>query len=436
MANEWLLGLRPRVDSPIAVASCCTRATVAAAEAELGPGAVAWAIEVAAHAVDAALGRVSGLEKLRDPRDLLRAGCEACVLTVLRGLKQELPAERLQVPAEGLTGVRDMVRAEVPLDRILRLVWTCHVYTYEALLAAVEEAGEPDCSAGAVRRLTDLAFAYLDAVTENGAKEYAAEQERWLGTVMAARRGVIDEILAGHLVNTAEAEAVLGSGLTHYHQAIVLWAVPQEPARSSASAQRLRRVAQAMAHALCADNVLTVPGVESAVWAWLSWKQPPPVGVAAAMREVLPAELRVAVGPVGRGLEGFRRTHLCARQAQRISRLGAEQPVCEYTEVAVVSLLTAGPEHVHWFVEDQLGALAGVSAKLAELRETLRLYLTFGRSRIAVAEQMHIAANTVAYRVKRAEGILGRALVDDELQLRLALEIVNLLPDEFSIKAK
>jgi len=55
------------------------------------------------------------------------------------------------------------------------------------------------------------------------------------------------------------------------------------------------------------------------------------------------------------------------------------------------------------------------------------LFPPAGLPRIAAAERLHIAPTTVAYRVRRAEALLGRTLGDDKLPLRLALEISNRL---------
>lgn len=430
MPNDWMVGLRPSEGSRSLV-PCSAPATVAVAEAELGHAPVLWATEVAARATDKVLEQITGLDRLRAPREQLRAVCESCVLTVLRGLRQDLPATRIMVPIEQMTGVRDLVRLEIPLDRLVRMMWTSHVQTYEALLEALEQTVEQDQWASTTRRVTDLTFAYLDALTESATSEYEAERQRWLGSVVAVRRRMIDEILAGHPVHATQAEDVLGVRLRHQHCAVVLWAVDDNTTQSPTALDRLRRVATSMAQTLSAPNLLMVPGDESALWAWLSWKEAPPHDAVALMNEVLPPDLRAAVGSLGHGREGFRRSHLRAREAENLARAGAEGHVFDYAELSVVSLLSARREQARWFVEDHLGALAGTDPKAAELRETLRLYLAFGRSRTAAAQRLHVAPTTVAYRVKRAEEVLGRELGDDELDLRLALELTGRLPDEF-----
>jgi DNA-binding PucR family transcriptional regulator len=78
-------------------------------------------------------------------------------------------------------------------------------------------------------------------------------------------------------------------------------------------------------------------------------------------------------------------------------------------------------------MREVLGPLAVPGPKTAEIRETLRLYLAHGRSRALAAEELFVAPNTVAYRVKRAEELMGRPLPQDHLPVRLALEISRII---------
>ena len=62
-----------------------------------------------------------------------------------------------------------------------------------------------------------------------------------------------------------------------------------------------------------------------------------------------------------------------------------------------------------------------MSANTAALRATLKSYLDNERSLAASAAQLHIAKNTVLYRVRKAEQLLGRPLHQDRLRLSVAL---------------
>jgi len=134
--------------------------------------------------------------------------------------------------------------------------------------------------------------------------------------------------------------------------------------------------------------------------------------------------LQVAVGPISVGPAGLRRSLLGARAAWH----SAESCTgwCTYEDVSsVISLLTKDDEHTGWFAEEVLGELGGSSPWHATLRETLRLYLATGHSRQQVADAMYINRNTVAYRVQKAIQLLGRPIVEDDFEVRLALEIAR-----------
>lgn len=57
-------------------------------------------------------------------------------------------------------------------------------------------------------------------------------------------------------------------------------------------------------------------------------------------------------------------------------------------------------------------------------------YLDCGRSLARAGERLHVARNTVAYRVKKAERILGRELQDHRLELECALRLIECLAEQ------
>jgi DNA-binding PucR family transcriptional regulator len=82
------------------------------------------------------------------------------------------------------------------------------------------------------------------------------------------------------------------------------------------------------------------------------------------------------------------------------------------------------PNKAQWYCEDVLGRLLTDNDRTRELRETLRIYLHCERSPQSAAERLHIARNTVTYRVHRAEELLGHP-ISDPMELLLALEIAH-----------
>ena len=81
------------------------------------------------------------------------------------------------------------------------------------------------------------------------------------------------------------------------------------------------------------------------------------------------------------------------------------------------------------FVARELGALAGAGESVAMMRHTLKCYLDRDRSLAGTAAHLHVARNTVAYRVHRAEELRGRPATERRLQLHAALTLAEDLGD-------
>jgi len=73
-----------------------------------------------------------------------------------------------------------------------------------------------------------------------------------------------------------------------------------------------------------------------------------------------------------------------------------------------------------WVIET-LRTLADDDGHNARLRATLRVFLQENGSYKATAERLTLHKNTVQYRVRKAEESLGRPVIQDRLQVELAL---------------
>ena len=73
------------------------------------------------------------------------------------------------------------------------------------------------------------------------------------------------------------------------------------------------------------------------------------------------------------------------------------------------------------WVTETLGPLADDDDHNCMLRDTLRVFLQEGGSFKASAERLTLHKNTVQYRVRKAEEMLGRPIGEDRLNVELAL---------------
>jgi DNA-binding PucR family transcriptional regulator len=98
-----------------------------------------------------------------------------------------------------------------------------------------------------------------------------------------------------------------------------------------------------------------------------------------------------------------------------------------YPEVALEALLVGYPEAARRFAERELGDLAAADDATLRLASTLAIFLEEGASFVRAARRLGVHANTVAYRVRRAESLLGRPVGERQLELRVALRLARLL---------
>ena len=77
----------------------------------------------------------------------------------------------------------------------------------------------------------------------------------------------------------------------------------------------------------------------------------------------------------------------------------------------------------------ELRGLAADDDLTTRLTATLRTYLDEHSSRSRTAKRLGIHENTVSYRIKQAEEILGRSVDQRTLELRVALALAHLVRD-------
>lgn len=404
-------------------------AAIAAAETAIGRPATAWAVAAA----DRIASRVA--EESRDTPtplvmgDLERQGCESCLLTVLSAIAQGTAARDLHVPEEAIHQVRTSVRRGTTLDTILRTVWAAHTHVQDELFTVLEQEVPLTELATEMRSLTSQLFAYVDVIVQDLTENYEDERILWQGRVSAARRRMVDDIVSGGDVPD-DAEVVLGIDLQHHHHLAAVFRTVTLRYEEKRDAE-ISHLAYDFARKLGATALLALErpeGVTELVW---SFRSPPPDDYRARIRAAtLPDWLTVGLGVPSRGVDGFRFSYQCAYRAVEVGALSAPSGVglSAYEDVQMAALLIADPVHAEAYARRLLKGLTGPSSKIVDLRATLRHYLLGGRSRRAAAEALHLAPTTVAYRVKRAEELLGRPAGELVVETLVALELAHHFP--------
>ncbi|MFG3248815.1 PucR family transcriptional regulator [Streptomyces sp. NPDC048187] len=418
---EWIHRLAPGPeDTPPTPASSAR--SLAEATDRFGPRPVAWAVAVGHELARVAIREVPELGGGPAPFETLRMGTEAATLHTLFLLTD--PGSDRAMPEESLLGDREFARRRLGLDKVLRGIRVAHAELAHALMAACQELVPPSERAEQFRRISESLFGFVDAFSSRMTGEYLAEHDRWLTSGAAAREETVRTILDGHPVQREAASALLGYRLEGRHLAVVAWC--DDPAGDATG--DLQRAAAELLHLRGCASTLVLPTGRTTVWAWGDPQAAAPSAPAPGEFRA-PEGARFACGSVRAGVPGFRHSHQDALHAARVMRLNPHdaRPVLGYPDVELAALTSTDLPALRRFVSDQLGGLAVAGRSADQLRRTLRLYLRAERSLTVVAAQLHVARNTVTYRVKRAQELLGHDLTDRLPEVMAALEAAHAL---------
>ncbi|MDI2029222.1 PucR family transcriptional regulator [Saccharopolyspora sp. TS4A08] len=232
----------------------------------------------------------------------------------------------------------------------------------------------------------------------------------------ADRRAAVTLILEGSPISARRAELKLGYGLTGPHTAAVVWST------TGAGLEELESAAEELVRLTGAGRRLTVVATAATLWIWL------PVTTTACIEELSERlgsrpDVRVSIGRPGRGVDGFRRSHLDALTAQRmLARLGSCKQVARYEDVQLVALMTADPAQADEFVAEVLGELRDADP---EMRQVVRTYIREQCNASRTAERLYTHRNTVLRRLARADDLLPRPLAEDVVGVGAALEVLR-----------
>lgn len=418
-SGGWLHRLAPDGTAPTPAPASSAR-TIAEATAELGPRPVAWAVGVGRRLAEVITQELPELGDGPDRFDTLRMGTESVVLRALLLLAGS-PAPT-GATEEALLGDREFARRRVGLDKVLRGIRLSHAELTRILMSACEELAPPAEHARQFRRLSESLLEYVEEFSSRMTSEYLAEHDRWVASGAAAREETVRQILDGEPVQEDAAARALGYPVHGRHLALTVWSDTEVTAPTT----ELQQAAARFLRDRRCQATLLVPIGRAGLWAWGAPAAPGPEDEPVSPEEF--PGIRIACGSERGGLSGFRRSHREAEDTARVMRLNPRtRPVVHYPDVAVACLLSADLDAVRRFVLDELAGLAVDTPHAEQLRETLRQYLRSERSLVASGAVLHVARNTVTYRVKRAQELIGHDVGDRLPEVFAALEAAHVL---------
>lgn len=352
--------------------------------------------------------------------DSLNASVLDNVSTVLRVLELRPDPDAVRAPAAAVDYARRLAQHGVPISALLRTYRLGQAAFQQIVLNEIGRANLDSPSvAAAAEKLSTVAFAYVDRISEEVVAAYQQERDDWMRGRTAARAARVTALLGSSDADLAEIEKTLNYRLDQPHVALVAWSTTAPAADRLARVERaVTRVAPDQANPRAA---LTVVRDESTVWGWLPRASLGPVTVPAPEDDAV----RLAVGDPAAGAEGFRRSHRQARHAQLVAMtadIDVQRPVTAWADVGAIALMCTDRDALADWVQDTLGGLATQDESMLRLRETLATFLATGGSFTSAGQLLHMHKNTVQYRVRKAEEALGRPLGPRRRDVELALQ--------------
>lgn len=368
--------------------------------------------------------------------ELLRASTESNVETFLHVAQYDIAVDDVTAPSAAVEYARRLAQRGTSSNALLRAYRMGHRRVLDWFVTEIARE-EPDgqVALAAARLLQDLAFRYVDTVSEQVVAEYEAERERWLVNRNTVRASMLTSLLAGESVDLAAGESALGYRLRQNHLGVVVWASDR-----SSSANQLRQLEHLLAcvakAAGASGQPLFIPQDRSLGWGWVPLgRSARPLDLTALDQLVERAgpTLHLALGTPGATATGFRVTHLEAQRAYHVATVALDRAlrVTSFSDAGVrtAALLASDLDATQRLVKSSLGPLAEDTEQAARLRDTLLAFVSAKGSYVATAEQIHVHKNTVKYRVDQAIEVRGRPLDEERLDLELALVACRWLGD-------
>jgi hypothetical protein len=395
---------------------------VAAATSALGRPAVEWAVQLAARIIDE---RTAGAARLpAGPEIDARRGCESGLLHGLTQFALGVPPEEVGACDVALYKARSLARADVPIDGLIRMLWDTHAKVVDAFFGAVSrQPAGPDV----IAQIREMNMA-LTTYVSNTVRDMLAAYEDEVTTTQSGEHAAIALALR-HLLDSGTiplaVESTLSMRLHGAHLVGLAWWTVDRPDDGH---RLLNRFAAQLCEMLGGHGGAAIH-VEPHEVLWLTFPNVRKVELTQVGEVERPAGLAVAFGSVGEDVEGLR---LSYRQALEASRLGQLSRMCgswTYDETALVALALSDVGAAQMFVTTELDGVLGAHPRLADVRETVRVFLATGGSRAMTARSLNIAPTTVAYRVSRFEELRGRQLSSRTFETFVALELLRHVPE-------
>ncbi|KAF0846683.1 PucR family transcriptional regulator [Nocardia caishijiensis] len=351
-------------------------------------------------------------------RQLMVASTESNLSAILDMLTLAIGLDDITVPPAAAEYARRFAQHGLSLEALLRAYRLGENMFVQWTMTLLAELNPPtDVALATAARVADLVNSYIDQVIEGLIDIYESERRRWDARTDAARAAQVRAVIDAEDLDVGSAEQMLSTSLRGWHQFAMLWTPPGT--RDPRAALRAGTALLALA---TGKTPMTIEVDDHNRWVWIS-SVARPVLDTARLADDLRAHpnLSITLGEPATGLEGFRQTFRDAKQARGVALTGRHHGLVLHSDVALAALFAGRVPEMQVWARRVLGALMGSDDTAARLRVTVGAFLDARGSYTDAAARLHVHKNTVHYRVRKAEELLGHPLGERRLDVEVAL---------------
>jgi PucR C-terminal helix-turn-helix domain/GGDEF-like domain len=362
---------------------------------------------------------------------LLRDSVEGNIETVFSAIRHGIPIEDVEAPTAALEHARRLAQRGVSVNVLVRSYRLGHKAVLDVAREEVRAANlESQLGLDIFGKIAEITFGYVDWITQEVVDTYQREHDRWTESRNSMRALRVREVLNSTQVDVDAMTTDIRYPLRGFHLAAVVWCGDSVDGSELALMERcVDKLGQSIG---ALTSPLFIPVDRLTGWAWIplaAGTAPQAVAQVRAFAEARSGALSIALGDPLPGVEGFRRSHRQAQDTRIVAiALGANADrvtAASDPGLSMAALLGGDVEAAAAWVGQVLGPLASRDENDGRLRETLRVFLRTGSSFKAAAKELHLHYNSVKYRVQRAEQRRGRPIIDDRLDVEVALAICH-----------
>ncbi|HSS34367.1 MAG TPA: helix-turn-helix domain-containing protein [Solirubrobacterales bacterium] len=344
-------------------------------------------------------------------------------------LREGTDPRSVVAPPEALGYAKEYVVRGLDFVLLQRAYRTAQgVYSGMILERLREITDDADHLADAMGFFNAWIFAWIETIERQLTDVYMAEREQWVRGAAAMRAAEVRAILAGAPVDTVAVGQRLGYELDRFHVGYVVWneTAGDSPGAAGALFGEMEQVAAAVAESLGARAPLTVAQGRHLA-CWTGRREPQHLADLRVPRGTSRG-ISVAAGTPAAGVEGFVLSHREALLARRVAQLRGDRAArATFPDLSLEALMIDDVEAARRFAARELGPLMEHNDATMRLASTLAVFLDEGASFVRAARRLGVHTNTVTYRVRRAEELLGHKVGERQLELRVALRLARLV---------